>query len=447
MVSVAGDMCVRNVRKGEYLNTKKKLWPTAVGITAATALAVGLVAPAANAGPTDVISHGSGQIVDGTVVTAPNFASLAANGAATAEQIGTPPAGPATIESNTPLDLSAVFGTVTVGSANVPLLADNGVIRIGAVSQYGKAVNDGSSAAFSGTVTGAPGLVALPGGLPTSGNPAIPAARVNIGTNGILGGADLVNVDLQLTTLGAAAKKDQGAAPEGAYALAGLSAEVGGTVVGGVAGTVGTAITTANLVLTPLGVTVANPLAGGTVAITEAELLAVAGVPDLSSLPAGTDLISFLPQAVANKVVALVNDTLATATTAVNALGPIAQITAGPALAILTTALNGVVGGVAGTLVGPLGTALTALVSAKVNIQETAPSGAFTQTALRVGVAGDSIATVDLASATVGPNLDAEAIPLANNDTLMISGGLGLLALLSWLFVRSRRQTAAASAV
>jgi hypothetical protein len=423
------------------LNTKKKLWPAAVGITAATALAVGLVAPAANAGPTDVISYGSGQLIDGTVVTMANFADLASNGAATAEQIGTPPAGPAIIENSTPLDLSAVFGVVNVGAGNIPLLQNNGIITIGAVSQYGQAVNDGSSAAFSGTVSGAPGLVTLPGGLPTSGDPAIPAAQIQLGTAGILGGADLVNVDLQITTLAAAAKKDQGAAPAGAYALAGVSAEVGGTIVGGVAGTVGTAIDTANLVLSPLGVTVVNPLAGGTIAITEAELLAVAGVPDLNSLPAGTDLISFLPQAVANKVVSLVNDTLASATTAVNALGPIAQITAGPVLATLTTALNGVVAGVATTIVDPLGTALTALVSAKVNVQETAPSGAFTQTALQVGVAGGTIATVDLASATVGPNLDAAAIPLVNNDTLMLSGGLGLLALLGWLFVRSRRQT------
>jgi hypothetical protein len=425
------------------LNTKKKLWPAAVGITAATALAVGLVAPAANAGPTDVISYGSGQLIDGTVVTMANFADLASNGAATAEQIGTPPAGPAIIENSTPLDLSAVFGVVNVGAGNIPLLQNNGIITIGAVSQYGQAVNDGSSAAFSGTVSGAPGLVTLPGGLPTSGDPAIPAAQIQLGTAGILGGADLVNVDLQITTLAAAAKKDQGAAPAGAYALAGVSAEVGGTIVGGVAGTVGTAIDTANLVLSPLGVTVVNPLAGGTIAITEAELLAVAGVPDLNSLPAGTDLISFLPQAVANKVVSLVNDTLASATTAVNALGPIARITAGPVLAILTTALNGVVAGVATTIVDPLGTALTALVSAKVNVQETAPSGAFTRTALQVGVAGGTIATVDLASATVGPNLDAAAIPLVNNDTLMLSSGLGLLALLGWLFVRSRRQTTA----
>ncbi|MHC6223149.1 choice-of-anchor G family protein [Arthrobacter sp. MMS24-S77] len=216
------------------MNTKKKLWPTAVGITAATVLAVGLVAPAANADPTDVISLGSGQIIDGSVLALPNFASIASNGAATAEQIGTPPAGPAVIESNTPLDLSAAFGVVNVGSGNIPLLGDNGIIQIGAVSQYGKAVNDGSSAAFSGTVSGAPGLVTLPGGLPSSGNPALPAARINLGTAGILGGADLVNVDLQITTLAAAAKKDQGTAPQGAFAISGVSAEVGGTIVEGV---------------------------------------------------------------------------------------------------------------------------------------------------------------------------------------------------------------------
>jgi hypothetical protein len=429
------------------LNSKSKLWPTAVGVTAVSALAIGLVAaPAANAAPTDVISVGSGQIIDGSVLTLPNFASLASNGAATAQQIGTPPSGPAVIENDTPLDLSAVFGVVNVGAGNIPLLQNNGIIQVGAVSQYGKAVNDGSSEAFSGTVSGAPGLVTLPGGLPTSGDPSIPAARINVGTAGILGGTDLVNVDLQVATLAAAAKKDQGAAPQGAYSVAGVSAEVGGTVIGGVAGTISTAINTANAILTPLGVTVANPVAGGTISITEADLLAVAGVADLNSLPAGTDLISFLPQAVANKLTSVVSSTLATATTAVNGLGPIAQLAAAPALAALTATLNGVTGALATSIVAPLSTALTALVSAKVNVQETAPSGAFTQRALQVAVAGGSIATVNLANATVGPNLDAAAIPLVNTDTMAITGGVALLALLSWLFVRSRRRTAAAAA-
>jgi hypothetical protein len=421
------------------LNSKSKLWPTAVGVTAVSALAIGLVAaPAANAAPTDVISVGSGQIIDGSVLAIPNFAGLAANGAAKAEQIGTPPSGPAIIENTTPLDLSAVFGVVNVGAGNIPLLQDNGIIQVGAVSQYGKAVNDGSSEAFSGTVSGAPGLVTLPAGLPTSGNAAIPAARITAGTAAILGGTDLANVTLDITTLAAAAKKDQGAAPQGAYAVAGVSAQVGGTVVGGVANTVSTAINTANVILTPLGVTVANPVAGGTIAITEADLLAAAGVADLNSLPPGTDLVSFLPQAVATKLSSLVSSTLATATTAVNGLGP--------ALAVLTTALNGVVSGVATSIVTPLGNALTALVSAKVNVQETAPSGAFTQRALQVGIAGGSIATVNLANATVGPNLDAAAIPLVNTDTMAISGGVALLALLTWLFVRSRRRSAVAAA-
>ena len=429
------------------MNSKNKLWPAGVGIGAVTALALGLVvAPAANAAPTDVISYGSGQILDGSILAIPNFASIVSNGAATAQHVGTPPAGPAVIENNTPLDLSAVFGVVNVGAGNIPLLQNNGIIQLGAVGQYGKAVNDGSSEAFSGTVTGAPGLVTLPGGLPTSGDPAIPAAQVKIGTAQILGGVDLVNVDLRIRALSAAAKKDQGSPAQGAYTLAGVSAEVGGVVVGGVAGTVGAAINTANLNLTPLGVTVVNPVSGGTITITEADLLSVAGVADLNSLPAGTDLIAFLPQAVANKLSAIVASTLATATAAVNALGFPASVTAGPALAVLTAALNGVVSGVASSIVAPLSGALTGLVSAKVNVQETSPAGAFTQRALQVGVAGGSIATVNLANATVGPNLDAAAIPLVNTDTLAISGGIALLALLTWLLVRARRQPALAAA-
>ncbi|MHA7168722.1 PVV-CTERM domain-containing choice-of-anchor G protein [Arthrobacter bambusae] len=428
------------------MNTRHRTWSAAVGVSAVVALGFGLAAaPSATAGPTDIISSGSGQIIDGSVLAMPNFAGLASNGAATAQQIGTPPSGPAVIESSTPLDLSAAFGIVNVGAGNIPLLGNNGIIQLGAVSQYGKAVNDGSSAAFSGTVSGAPGLVTLPGGLPTSGSPSIPAAEIKVGTANILGGADLVNLDLKITTLAAAAKQDQGAAPAGAYSVAGVSADLGGTVIGGVAGTVGTAINTANLVLGPLGVTVANPVAGGTISITEADLLAVAGVPSLNALPPGTDLVLFLPQAVAAKITSLVNSTLASATAAVNALGPIAQITAGPALAVLTTALNGVVSGVSSTIVTPLSNALTALVSAKVNVQQSS-GGIFTERALQVGIAGGSIATVNLANASVGPNLLAAAIPVVNNDTLAISGAAALLALVCWFLFRARRRTAAPAA-
>ncbi|MFF2299575.1 choice-of-anchor G family protein [Arthrobacter sp. NPDC058127] len=428
------------------MNTRHRTWSAAVGVSAVVALGFGLAAaPSATAGPTDIISSGSGQIIDGSVLAMPNFAGLASNGAATAQQIGTPPSGPAVIESSTPLDLSAAFGIVNVGAGNIPLLGNNGIIQLGAVSQYGKAVNDGSSAAFSGTVSGAPGLVTLPGGLPTSGSPSIPAAEIKVGTANILGGADLVNLDLKITTLAAAAKQDQGAAPAGAYSVAGVSADLRGTVIGGVAGTVGTAINTANLVLGPLGVTVANPVAGGTISITEADLLAVAGVPSLNALPPGTDLVLFLPQAVAAKITSLVNSTLASATAAVNALGPIAQITAGPALAVLTTALNGVVSGVSSTIVTPLSNALTALVSAKVNVQQSS-GGIFTERALQVGIAGGSIATVNLANASVGPNLLAAAIPVVNNDTLAISGAAALLALVCWFLFRARRRTAAPAA-
>lgn len=424
------------------MNTRHRTWSAAVGVSAVAALGFGLItAPAATAGPADIISSGSGQIIDGSVLAIPNFAGVASNGAATAQQIGTPPAGPAVVENSTPLDLSAAFGVVNVGAGNIPLLGSNGIIQLGAVSQYGKAVNDGSSAAFSGTVSGAPGLVTLPGGLPTSGSPGIPAAEIKAGTASILGGTDLVNLDLKITTLAAAAKQDQGAAPVGAYSVSGVSADLGGTVIGGVSGTVGTAISTANLVLGPLGITVANPVAGGTISITEADLLAVAGVPSLDALPPGTDLVSFLPQAVAAKITSLVNSTLASATASVNALGPIAQLTAGPALATLTATLNGVVSGLSSTIVAPLTNALTALISAKVNVQQS-NGGIFTERALQVGVAGGSIATVDLANATVGPNLLAAAIPVANNESLALSGATGLLALVCWLLVRARRRTA-----
>lgn len=70
-----------------------------------------------------------------------------------------------------------------------------------------------------------------------------------------------------------------------------------------------------------------------------------------------------------------------------------------------------------GTGIGTVGDALRDILSIKVNIQEITPIGSsgfaasagagsmFTQTAVRVSVLGSSVATVNLAQATVGPNI------------------------------------------
>lgn len=75
--------------------------------------------------------------------------------------------------------------------------------------------------------------------------------------------------------------------------------------------------------------------------------------------------------------------------------------------------------------------------------------GTFTQTALRVGLgAAGAIATVDLATASVGPNAGQLAVPVAGPESLAIAGGgFGLAAvLLAAVMLRRRSQRAAAPA-
>ncbi|MDP5227710.1 MULTISPECIES: choice-of-anchor G family protein [Arthrobacter] len=423
------------------MNLKKKAWPTAVAASAAVAIGLGFAgAPAAQAAST--ISQGNGQLLTGTLA-ATDLGLIAGNGGASAVFTDTTPGTSA--ESSTPLDLT-VLSALNVGSGNIPLLGNNGVITLGAVGQYGQAVNDGSSQAFSGTVTGAPSLVTLPGGLPTSGNSALPAAEVKVSTAQILGGTNLVGVDFTTQTLSAAAKETVGSAPQGAYVVEGISADVDGTIVAGVATALNPVLNTASAALGAVGITLTNPLASGKVSITQQDLLDVAGVANINALPAGTDLVSYLPQAVANKITTIVNASLASVQTQLNAVSNLNPLKAAAVLALgtLNTAVTGILNGLTTTVVTPLGNALTALLSLKVNNQTANADGSWTQNALTAGI-GSGLASVKLANATVGPNLDPAAIPAVNGDSLAISGGIALLLALGWLVIRKRRQTVAAA--
>ncbi|ALV45709.1 hypothetical protein MB46_09640 [Arthrobacter alpinus] len=418
-----------------------RAWSGAVGTATVAALALGMLAGApAQAAPGDVISQGSGQLLNGSLLSYPNFALDLKNGAATAINDGTT----ADVVANQPLDLSAL-GILNVGAGNIPLLGNNGIIQLGAVGQYGHAVNDGSSEAFSGLVSGAPSLVTLPGNLPVAGDPALPAARVMVGTAGLLGGADLVNIDLQVGVLAAAAKQDVDAAPVGQYNVAGVSASVGGTLIEGVANTLNPVLNPVLAALSVAGVTIANPLASGKIAISEADLLAAAGVANINALPAGTDLLQYLPQAVVTKVTAIVNDLLTAINSAVAGLNPVAAIAVNLVLPALRTVIVSLLSGLNASLLAPLGTAVSNIAALKVNVQTTT-AGTFTQTALQLSLLNGTLTTIDLASASVGPNLTTAAIPVVNKDSLAIAGGLGLIVLLGMFVVRRRRNGATSTA-
>ncbi|MHA7270735.1 PVV-CTERM domain-containing choice-of-anchor G protein [Arthrobacter sp. HLT1-20] len=416
-----------------------RAWSSAVGTATVAALALGLFAGAPAQAAAGDISDGSGQFLNGTVLNQPDFALKLSNGAATAVNTGAK----ADVVATTPLDLSAL-GIINVGSGNIALLGNNGIIRLGALGQYGRAVNDGSSEAFSGLVSGAPSLVTLPADLPTSGDSSLPAAQINVSTAGLLGGTDLVSIKVNVQTLAAAAKQSVDTAPVGAYNVAGVGAEVGGSLVQGVSNTLNPVLNPVLDALKIAGVTIANPLAGGTIAISEAELLAVAGVASINALPAGTDLLQFLPQAVVTKLTKIVNDLMTSINTEVGKLG-LAGLALRPLVATLQGVVTPLLNGLGTSLLAPLSSAISDLAALNLNIKGTT-AGKFTQSALQLTLLKGNLASIPLASASVGPNLTTAAIPVFNKDSIAIAGGLGLIVLLGMFVIRRRRNGAVSTA-
>jgi hypothetical protein len=338
-----------------------------------------------------------------------------------------------------PLDATALgLVNVQLPVTNIPLFGN--IIRLGAVGQYAQALTDGSSAAFSGTVSQANSLIGVSTVTP-SGTTDPPAAgdsaTIEIGTSDILAGPDLVALGIHIGAVAASATQaasDTGAgAKVGDYRLADVSVTVGGTVVGPVLGTLEGPLDLLVGIAAGLGIPLTNPIDNGTIVVTEDALLAAAGVADLNDLPVGTDLLALIPQALVAQV-----------TTSVNAL--LAAAGANPLLAIPVAVAQGVVGPIlatlAATLSGPLATAIAALAQLTVNNQTNNPDGSFTQNAITLGVGPQgSIATVELANATVGPNSGIVGVPIANTESVLIAGGIAVAAagVVGLVMIRRRR--------
>jgi hypothetical protein len=189
------------------------------------------------------------------------------------------------------------------------------------------------------------------------------------------------------------------------------------------------------------GVTIANPITpGGTIEISLDELLAAAGVASLNDLPEGTNLLTYLPAALTTKLTGIVNTLLSEVSALVATfplVGALLQIAIDAANALITPILSGL----ASSLAGPLGTAIDGIAQLNVNNKSTSPEGAFTQNALTIGLgANGSLASVALANATVGPNAGIDGIPVANTESMLIAGGIGLAALAVGAVVVIRRR-------
>ncbi len=412
---------------------------------AALAAVLVLFAPlAAHAAP--VVSQGEGRLVVATLLGAPSTPVADLAGASAVDPLGT--GGPFT--SDVPLDATALQ-TLNLQASGVDLFGTNGIIQLGAVGQYAQARDDGSSVAFSGTVSSAPSLVGA-GTSPTGGNLGTPGA----GNSALIGIGDpatsAVSISASIGALAASAHETAAGVQSGDYVISNLDIVVGGTLVSTAVTPVGDILTTLLAVVNPLIATpIANPLAGGEVTVSLDDLLAVAGVANVNDLAPGTDLLSFLPAAVVAKISTLTSAVLNDVTTATAGLGVVDALAVATAVGVANSALALVTA----LTTGPLATAVTALAQLTVDNQNVS-NGAFTENALTVGIGpAGSIASVGLANATVGPNtplipgsvggVSVTADPLAVTGVDTSGGLLGaatLLALGSILVIAGSRRRA-----
>ncbi|MGN6324337.1 choice-of-anchor G family protein [Pseudolysinimonas sp.] len=340
------------------MSTRPSMPVTGIAVSAAAlGAAIALIVPmsASAAAP---VSQAEGRLLTATIAGTPSAPLLNLAGAEAVDANGT-----GTVTSDTPLD-ATVLDALNLRAGTTDLFGATGIIQLGAVGQFAQARDDGSSVAFSGTVSSAPSLVGS-GTTVTGSNLGTPGA----GNSASIGIGDPatspISIDLVIGAVAASAQQPASGAPSGAYVLDDVGATVGGTVIAPVSTAIAGVLDPVLLVVNPLlGTPVADPFTGGTISITASDLLAAAGVADLDHLAPGTDLMSFLPAAVVAKVNALANGVLTQLQTAAGGLDPIVDTVAIAAIAGLATTLATTLTTVTTGLAAAVGTALSALVSA-----------------------------------------------------------------------------------
>ena len=403
------------------LTASTRKWRT-VRATGAAVLAASLLIPAGTAQAADVVSQATGRLVETSVLnTSILDSALALRGARAVN-----PDASGDVTTDQPLNAAALSGLLGLSVGSTNLFGDNGVIRLGAVGQYAQARNDGSSSAFSGAVSAAPSLIGVGTVTPSSvGSPtANQSATFQLGSS-----SGPVGLRVDLGVLAASAQQAANGTQTGQYVLSNAGFTVDGTLVSGVLATINPALNTLIALANTSGAGLTNPFASGKITLTLDDITAAAGVSSVNALPPGTDLLSYVPKAVANKIISQVNSVLDAASALATQLqSNFLTAPAGLALqAAVTTAkatIVPVLNAISSTLVTPLSNAVTQLAQMQVNVKTTGSDGSFTQTALRLGLGpSGSLARVDLANATVGPNAGLLAVPVAGPESLAIAGG------------------------
>jgi len=367
---------------------------SAVALGAAIALIVPMSASAAAP-----VSQGTGRLLTASIAGAPSTPLLNLAGATAIDSDGT--SGP--ITSNVPLD-ATVLNALNLQAGPTDLFGPTGIIQLGAVGQFAQARNDGSSVAFSGTVSSAPGLVGA-GTTVTGSNLGTPGAGNSASIN-LANVANTLSLAITVGAVAASASETAAGAQSGDYVIDNLNVVVGGSVIATVNALVGPTLDgVINTVNLATGGAITNPLTGSTITISLTDLLTAAGVTDINDLAPGTDLLSFLPQALLTKITATTNGLFTSLTTAAPALAAV--------IALAQTTVDGLLTGATG-VVGAVSPLLAALATLPVNNKTSNADGSFTQNAITLNVlnpaGGASLASVQIANATVGPNTAPAAV-------------------------------------
>lgn len=375
---------------------------------------------------------------------------------------------------------NGVFNSAFFG---VQPLGNNGQIQLAGMGQAAQSNTDGSSVGYAGSVSAAPsslvtsagstGLWTTSLGTPNAGD----AATVTLAWPGAVLNNNYVNVVGDFTTLGATATDPAGGSPSGSLSLAG-SLTVSGADLAGLYNNVtnkpGICVLNCTINTTSLqyeintiidqynsaypGSTIAYPFvtsSGGSASMTLSmgDLLAAAGVSNVNALPAGANLLTYVPQAVQTKVRTTLNGILTqiqSAAASNSNLMTNVTTTQQQINSDLTTFNNSITNTSKPGNNGLFTPDLNYLGSIQVGLQSNNADGSFTETALSVtnqNAKGNAY-TLNIANASVGPNAGISSVPILSSGTagLIVAGAVALFAITvtSAIAIRRRRATAGA---
>jgi len=448
-----------------------------VALAAAISIALPSVANAAT-----YASYGSGQGLNSSLF---GIAPPVGLGPATAVNDGSTPQ----VVNNTPVSFTVLGNTVfSLPSNTLGLPSDpfGSVIQMGAIGQYAEANNDGSSSAFSGSASQVPGLISLSNQANFNagdvlGDPGANAMTLQLGDPA----SSPVSIGATFSALAAAATEDASGAQSGVYDLGNVTIVMGGTLVASLISGLDSLVSPLLTAMDAAGVNmtgITDPFQGiNSITLSGDQLALALGATNLNALPPNTNLLAGIPGALENWAATQISNLLGTAQGAINTAAA-AIIPGGcsglaaldPACALFDTvdaALSTLQNIDLGTnsliqsLLSPISAAIDALAQVTVNVQYGQGgtgcvstdtkcngkagdngTGSFTERAVELGLGPTaSLASFDIASATVGPNIvvaDAET-PIFNAGSLTVGIVIILMAVAGWFLVSSRRRAIA----